>query len=634
MHLLIKKARSSHSLRTCDRLSGLLRCIAPYGRNLLLLVLLSVVALPLAQAAELESSDGVNGDLFGASVSLSGSLGLVGGYGANPSGGNSGAGYVFQNVNTGTGTVTENATLIASDGNTSDSLGLSVSLDGTVGLLGAYSDDVGPNSNQGSAYVFRSLHVASGTKTQDAKLIASDGAANDLFGTSVSISGTTGVVGATGGTGQAYVFRGLDTVTGTVTQQAKLTASDAAAGDAFGQSVSIAGTLGLVGASADDDGGSSAGSAYVFRNLDTITGTMTQNTKLTASDAAANSSFGFSSSLSGSDGLVGAYGVGAVGGGQAYLFRGLDVAGVTEEEDAILRASDAVYNDRFGFAVALDGSVGLVGARYNDEKGAEAGAAYFFNNLDTASGTVNEQLKVFASDAAAGADFGYAVSLEGDLFLIGAQKAAGVVAGTGKAYSGSYSSITTLDVGSTSREIDGISFRSRTDWIVGDTTDSNQVALTAGDAAVVTVGGMAVYIGKSGGSDSNTLSVAGSLTSNEVYIGSIAGNTGNTLNLESTATFASSAFRLAEGNFLSIEGDYTDINTLLTYLDTTTLQIWDGSLWETIDNLNYASLISQDFSAGYTTIATIPEPGVLSLIAAAGLGLLGFGTRKSALRLR
>jgi hypothetical protein len=293
MHLLIKKARSSHSLRTCDRLSGLLRCIAPYGRNLLLLVLLSVVALPLAQAAELESSDGVNGDLFGASVSLSGSLGLVGGYGANPSGGNSGAGYVFQNVNTGTGTVTENATLIASDGNTSDSLGLSVSLDGTVGLLGAYSDDVGPNSNQGSAYVFRSLHVASGTKTQDAKLIASDGAANDLFGTSVSISGTTGVVGATGGTGQAYVFRGLDTVTGTVTQQAKLTASDAAAGDAFGQSVSIAGTLGLVGASADDDGGSSAGSAYVFRNLDTITGTMTQNTKLTASDAAANSSFGF-----------------------------------------------------------------------------------------------------------------------------------------------------------------------------------------------------------------------------------------------------------------------------------------------------------------------------------------------------
>jgi hypothetical protein len=312
----------------------------------------------------------------------------------------------------------------------------------------------------------------------------------------------------------------------------------------------------------------------------------------------------------------------------------LDVAGVTEEEDAILRASDAVYNDRFGFAVALDGSVGLVGARYNDEKGAEAGAAYFFNNLDTASGTVNEQLKVFASDAAAGADFGYAVSLEGDLFLIGAQKAAGVVAGTGKAYSGSYSSITTLDVGSTSREIDGISFRSRTDWIVGDTTDSNQVALTAGDAAVVTVGGMAVYIGKSGGSDSNTLSVAGSLTSNEVYIGSIAGNTGNTLNLESTATFASSAFRLAEGNFLSIEGDYTDINTLLTYLDTTTLQIWDGSLWETIDNLNYASLISQDFSAGYTTIATIPEPGVLSLIAAAGLGLLGFGTRKSALRLR
>jgi hypothetical protein len=45
---------------------------------------------------------------------------------------------------------------------------------------------------------------------------------------------------------------------------AKLTASDAAAGDAFGIAVAIDGLTAVVGAISDDDDGPSSGSAYVF----------------------------------------------------------------------------------------------------------------------------------------------------------------------------------------------------------------------------------------------------------------------------------------------------------------------------------------------------------------------------------
>ncbi len=48
------------------------------------------------------------------------------------------------------------------------------------------------------------------------------------------------------------------------TEVAKLTASDAAAGDQFGISVSVSGDLAVIGAHGDDDAGTISGSAYVF----------------------------------------------------------------------------------------------------------------------------------------------------------------------------------------------------------------------------------------------------------------------------------------------------------------------------------------------------------------------------------
>jgi hypothetical protein len=175
-----------------------------------------------------------------------------------------GSAYIFVRAGT---TWTQQAKFIASDGAAGDFFGYSVSISGDYAVIGAYVDDVGANSNQGSAYVF----MRSGTTwAQQAKLIASDGAAGDYFGSSVSISGDYVVIGARGDDiganydqGSAYVFVRSGT---TWTQQAKLTTSDGAAGDQFGNSVSISGDYVVIGAQSDDTvTNSNQGSACVFR---------------------------------------------------------------------------------------------------------------------------------------------------------------------------------------------------------------------------------------------------------------------------------------------------------------------------------------------------------------------------------
>jgi hypothetical protein len=105
---------------------------------------------------------------------------------------------------------------------------------------------------------------------QRAKLTANDFAESDYFGTSVSIDGDTMVIGAYGDDddGSAYVFTrntAGDLASGW-TQIAKLTATDGAVNDEFGNSVSIDGDTVVIGARYDNDPveGYDTGSAYVF----------------------------------------------------------------------------------------------------------------------------------------------------------------------------------------------------------------------------------------------------------------------------------------------------------------------------------------------------------------------------------
>ncbi len=133
--------------------------------------------------------------------------------------------------------------------------------------VGAYGED-GAAGESGSAYVFGRDHGGIDGWTQVAKLTAGDAAASDRFGASVSVSGDATVVGAYADddAGSAYVFGRDHGGTGNWGQVAKLTAGDASAGDWFGTSVSLSGDTAIVGAKRDDDAGGDSGSAYVFRS--------------------------------------------------------------------------------------------------------------------------------------------------------------------------------------------------------------------------------------------------------------------------------------------------------------------------------------------------------------------------------
>ena len=91
----------------------------------------------------------------------------------------------------------EDARLTASDGTANDAFGSNVAVSGDTVVVGAFGDDIGSNSGQGSAYVFvRPAGGWSGPLQESAKLIASDGEASASFGISVAVSGDTVVVGA------------------------------------------------------------------------------------------------------------------------------------------------------------------------------------------------------------------------------------------------------------------------------------------------------------------------------------------------------------------------------------------------------------------------------------------------------
>ncbi len=298
--------------------------------------------------------------------------------------------------------------------------GSSVSLSGDTALVGAYSADIDGKAEQGAAYIF----VKDGkTWTQQARLSASDGAEGDYFGYSVSLSGDTALVGAYGANidgkadqGAAYIFKMEGA---SWTQQAKLSASDGAEGDYFGYSVSLSGDTALVGAyGADIDGMADQGAAYIFVKDGA---TWTQQTRLTASDGAESDRFGYSVFLSGDTALVGAYGAnidGKADQGAAYIFKS---EGATWTQQTRLTASDGAEGDYFGYSVSLSGDTALVGAPAADIEGkAQQGAAYVFSS-DGANWT--QQAKLSASDGAEWDRFAYSVSLSGDTALVGASYA-------------------------------------------------------------------------------------------------------------------------------------------------------------------------------------------------------------------
>jgi hypothetical protein len=375
---------------------------------LIVMVLLSTASV-LADALwrdKLIASDPATGDSFAAAVSIDGDICLVGAPVDDDKGTDSGSAYIFRFD--GSNWTTE-AKLLASDGSAEDLFGISVSIAGDRCIIGAVGDDE-QGDHTGSAYIFQ---FEDPNWVQQVKLLAFDGTQNDEFGGSVSLSGDLCLIGAAGddnGSGSAYVFRfnGSDW-----DYENKLVASDGQAGDLFGTSVSLSGQTCAVGAEFDADNGDGSGSVYIFQLADSNS---VQQTKLLPSDGAAEDFFGDSVCLDGDRCLIGAHGDDDKGddSGSAYVFRFEDPNWV---QQAKLTASDGDAWDSFGWSVSLSADLCLVGAYMDSDNGSESGSAYIFR---FSGGNWAQNAKLLAFDGAEQDHFGWSVSIDGDNSVVGA----------------------------------------------------------------------------------------------------------------------------------------------------------------------------------------------------------------------
>jgi len=381
----------------------------------------------------------------------------------------------------GLGALAQQAYLKASNAEAGDVFSHSVSLSGDTLAVGApieASVATGVNGDQtnnsalasGAVYVF----VRSGTTwIQQAYLKASNAAAGDEFGYSVSLSGDTLVVGALGEgsaatgvngnqaddnaaeSGAAYVFVRSGT---TWTQQAYLKASNTGGADYFGFSASLSGdtlaigamdeasaATGVNGNQADNTAGN-AGAVYVFSRSGA---TWTQQAYLKASNTGAGDHFGMELSLSGDTLAVGAEAEASAatgvdgnqadntagGAGAVYVFTR---SGATWAQQAYLKASNTEANDYFGDGVSLAADTLAVGARGEDSAATGvdgnqadntaggAGAVYVFVRTGA---TWAQQAYLKASNAGASDGFGIAVSLAADTLAVGAENEASAATG-------------------------------------------------------------------------------------------------------------------------------------------------------------------------------------------------------------
>jgi hypothetical protein len=305
--------------------------------------------------------------------------------------------------------------LLPHDGNAEDHFGYSVAIDGTTALVGAHKADAKNIQNSGAAYVYS---LGNAGWQQQAKLIADPAYADDTLGGTVALKNHMAMLGVMRrddkGEDAGAVFA-FEREANSWSQKQILTAIDAKAGDAFGQSIALTARFLVIGAPRSDTPHKDSGSAYVYvREKDT----WQFQAKLMAKDGAAGDLFGISVAIDGDTVLVGAdlndeqaEKAGAV---YAYVFDGKQW-----HHQAKLMAKDGANTDIFGVRVALFGDTALISARRDDLEGvgADAGSAYVFERTKE---KWTQTQKLVAPDGKADDRFARGVALNKETALISA----------------------------------------------------------------------------------------------------------------------------------------------------------------------------------------------------------------------
>jgi|MDSZ01.2.fsa_nt_gb hypothetical protein len=329
------------------------------------------------------SSDGGAYDYFGDAIAV-GSGKVVAGSWSIDIGSNSFQGAVYIYDLDGTNEVK----ITASDGAADDYFGFRVGAGCGKIVVGARGD----NSEQGSVYIYDL------NGNNEVKITASDGVASDRFGYSVGV-GCGKIVVGTQYANSAYIYD-LDG-----TNEVKITASDSIPSDRFGSSVAVGSGKIVVGADNDDDNGNNSGSVYIY-DLDG-----SNKVKITASDGAPLNYFGHSVAV-GSGRIV----VGTLSSEKAYIF---DLDG---NEVGIITASDGPWENNassggggyFGQTVAAGNGRIVVGARLAGIN--TIGKAYVYDLEGNQLGIVTASVSADPND-----NFGHRVAVGCGKILINAR---------------------------------------------------------------------------------------------------------------------------------------------------------------------------------------------------------------------
>jgi len=388
-----------------------------------------------AQLVQRLASDGASGDGYGISVGTSGDYAVVGSYlDDNPS--NSGSAYIIERGLGGSENWGERKRLVAqlpstaSDAAANDRFGESVAMDGDWAVIGAPEK----NTARGAVYLYHRNQGGTNNWGIVSKLTApvGDQADMDRFGSSVSISNDYVIVGAKNddngmisNQGAAYIYqRSGGPGTFAFALVTKRLASDGTFFDEYGTSVSISGDYAAVGSPKRDDIGTNSnnGTVYILHKNQGGPNVWGQLKKISASDAGMNDNFGTAVAISGQNILVGAplhdeeTGVATTDNGAAYVFQQNSGGANNWGQIAKLLASDRANTDNFGSAVAMHNLNALVGSKFDDDGGMNAGSAYIY---DGASAWAQTKLLATSPVSAANDNFGNAVGIGSGGIIIG-----------------------------------------------------------------------------------------------------------------------------------------------------------------------------------------------------------------------
>ncbi|HWL14435.1 MAG TPA: hypothetical protein VNR00_02445 [Opitutus sp.] len=246
---------------------------------------------------------------FGESVAVNRDTLVVGAPFDEVTGDASGAAYVY--VRQGE-TWVQQAKLVPADRTADQLFGDCVAIHGDTIVVGAFLDS-GRAPNAGAAYVF----TRSGSAwTQKDKLTASDASEHAFFGSAVAIRNGTIVIGSPVSE-TAYIFKYSNWHW---RQQARLAPADAVPGDysGFGAAVTVDQDTIAIGAPAQSGADLETGAVYLYQWDGSR---WAARAKVAASDAAAGDEFGTSVSLEGHVLAVGAPYCGASNEGAIYTFQ-------------------------------------------------------------------------------------------------------------------------------------------------------------------------------------------------------------------------------------------------------------------------------------------------------------------------